>query len=120
MIVNNVIAGMIDENIQEAWDAEQVRFIHEAATDAQKKELFAKVRSGDVRVLFGSTPENGCRYKRTRQVNRCPQLRLPLVSLGCRTDFADIQNKKECGGNRQWQNHYLRNWAANMSGKGFN
>ena len=33
----------------------------------------------------------------------------------CRTDFADIQNKKECGGNRQWQNHYLRNWAANTS-----
>ncbi len=38
-------------------------------------------------------------------------------SDGCRTDFADIQNKKECGGNRQWLNHYLRNWAANMSGK---
>ena len=37
---------------------------------------------------------------------------------GCRTDFADIQNKKECGGNRQWQNHYLRNWAANTKGKG--
>ena len=35
----------------------------------------------------------------------------------CRTDFADIQNKKECGGNRQWQNHYLRNWAANTKGK---
>ena len=40
------------------------------------------------------------------------------VSFGCRTDFADIQNKKECGGNRQWQNHYLRNWAANTKGKG--
>ncbi len=40
-----------------------------------------------------------------------------LIS-GCRTDFADIQNKKECGGNRQWQNHYLRNWAANTKGKG--
>lgn len=39
-------------------------------------------------------------------------------SEGCRTDFADIQNKKECGGNRQWQNHYLRNWAANTKGKG--
>ena len=37
---------------------------------------------------------------------------------GCRTDFADIQNKKECGGNRQWQNHYLRNGAANTKGKG--
>ncbi|BDF09874.1 hypothetical protein CE91St49_33040 [Emergencia timonensis] len=39
-------------------------------------------------------------------------------SIRCRTDFADIQNKKECGGNRQWQNHYLRNWAANTKGKG--
>ena len=35
----------------------------------------------------------------------------------CRTDFADIQNKKECGGNRQWQRRFLRNWAANTSGK---
>lgn len=41
-----------------------------------------------------------------------------LLTIGCRTDFADIQNKKECGGNRQWQNHYLRNWAANTKGKG--
>lgn len=41
-----------------------------------------------------------------------------FLFTGCRTDFADIQNKKECGGNRQWQNHYLRNWAANTKGKG--
>ncbi len=41
-----------------------------------------------------------------------------MVINRCRTDFADIQNKKECGGNRQWQNHYLRNWAANTKGKG--
>jgi transposase-like protein len=40
-----------------------------------------------------------------------------IMAKGCRTDFADIQNKKECGGNRQWQNHYLKNWAANTSGK---
>ncbi len=38
---------------------------------------------------------------------------------GCRTDFADIQNKKECGGNRQWQNHYLRNWAANTKARDY-
>ena len=38
--------------------------------------------------------------------------------LGCRTDFADIQNKKECGGNRQWQRQFLRKWAANTKGKG--
>jgi len=47
--------------------------------------------------------------------NRCDGY---LEGNGCRTDFADIQNKKECGGNRQWQNHYLRNWAANTKGKG--
>lgn len=45
-------------------------------------------------------------------------MRTVISSNGCRTDFADIQNKKECGGNRQWQNHYLRNWAANTKGKG--
>ena len=39
--------------------AEQIRFIHEATTDAQKKELFAKVRSGEVRALLGSTPKMG-------------------------------------------------------------
>lgn len=38
---------------------EQVAFIHEANTDARKKELFAKVRSGQVRVLMGSTFKMG-------------------------------------------------------------
>ena len=38
---------------------EQVAFIHEAKTDVQKKELFAKVRSGQVRVLIGSTQKMG-------------------------------------------------------------
>lgn len=38
---------------------EQVIFIHEAKTDLQKKELFAKVRSGQVRVLIGSTQKMG-------------------------------------------------------------
>ena len=38
---------------------EQVVFIHEAKTDIQKKELFAKVRSGQVHVLIGSTQKTG-------------------------------------------------------------
>ena len=38
---------------------EQVAFIHNANTDVQKKELFAKVRSGQVRVLIGSTSKMG-------------------------------------------------------------
>ena len=39
--------------------AEQVTFIHNANTDVRKKELFAKVRSGQVRVLLGSTFKMG-------------------------------------------------------------
>ena len=38
---------------------EQIAFIHEAHTEAQKAELFAKVRSGQVRVLLGSTQKMG-------------------------------------------------------------
>lgn len=38
---------------------EQVAFIHEAATEVKKAELFAKVRSGQVRILLGSTPKLG-------------------------------------------------------------
>ena len=33
----------------------------------------------------------------------------PIEYKRCWTDFADIQNKKECGGNRQWQRRFLRN-----------
>ena len=38
---------------------EQIAFIHEANTEARKKELFAKVRAGQVRVLMGSTFKMG-------------------------------------------------------------
>ena len=38
---------------------EEIAFIHEANSDKQKDELFAKVRKGDVRVLLGSTQKMG-------------------------------------------------------------
>ena len=38
---------------------EQIAFIHEANTENRKKELFSKVRSGQVRVLMGSTFKMG-------------------------------------------------------------
>ena len=55
----NVYDDMREKLIRRGIPAEQVRFIHEANTDAQKKELFAKVRSGEVRILFGSTQKMG-------------------------------------------------------------
>ena len=38
---------------------QEVAFIHAADTEAKKKELFAKVRSGQVRILMGSTQKMG-------------------------------------------------------------
>ena len=38
---------------------EEIAFIHDANTETQKKELFGKVRSGQVRVLLGSTAKMG-------------------------------------------------------------
>ena len=55
----NVYDDMREKLIARGIPAEQIRFIHEATTDSQKKELFGKVRSGEVRVLFGSTPKMG-------------------------------------------------------------
>ena len=55
----NVYDDIREKLIARGIPAEQVRFIHEATTDAQKKELFGKVRSGEVRVLLGSTQKMG-------------------------------------------------------------
>lgn len=55
----NVYDDIREKLIARGIPAEQIRFIHEATSDAQKKELFAKVRSGEVRVLLGSTPKMG-------------------------------------------------------------
>lgn len=38
---------------------EQIAFIHEADSETKKKELFSKVRQGDIRVLIGSTSKMG-------------------------------------------------------------
>ena len=45
--------------IAQGMPADQIAFIHEANTEVRKKELFAKVRSGQVRVLLGSTAKMG-------------------------------------------------------------
>ena len=45
--------------IAQGMPAEQIAFIHEAKTEVQKKELFSKVRTGQVRVLLGSTSKMG-------------------------------------------------------------
>ena len=45
--------------IAQGMPADQIAFIHDANTEVRKKELFAKVRTGQVRVLLGSTAKMG-------------------------------------------------------------
>ena len=55
----NVYDDIRDKLVEKGVPAHEVVFIHEANTEVRKKELFAKVRSGDVRVLIGSTAKCG-------------------------------------------------------------
>ena len=45
--------------IKGGMPAEQIAFIHDADTEKRKEELFSKMRSGQVRVLIGSTAKMG-------------------------------------------------------------
>jgi hypothetical protein len=54
-VYEDIRSKLIDHGIP----AEQIAFIHDANTEAKKKELYAKVRSGQVRVLMGSTFKMG-------------------------------------------------------------
>ena len=55
----NVYDDLKSKLIKAGMPPEQIAFIHDADSDAQKKELFAKVCSGQVRVLIGSTQKMG-------------------------------------------------------------
>jgi N12 class adenine-specific DNA methylase len=57
--VFNVYDDIRNKLVEMGMPKHQVAFIHEANTEVRKKELFAKVRSGDVRVLLGSTAKCG-------------------------------------------------------------
>ena len=55
----NVYDDMKQKLMAQGVPPEEIAFIHDAKTEAQKAELFAKVRKGQVRVLLGSTAKMG-------------------------------------------------------------
>ena len=55
----NVYDDVKSKLIGRGVPAEEIAFIHDADTEAKKKELFQKVRAGQVRVLLGSTQKMG-------------------------------------------------------------
>ena len=54
-VYNSIREKLLQKGIPE----NEVAFIHDANTEVKKDELFKKVRSGDVRVLLGSTSKMG-------------------------------------------------------------
>ena len=54
-VYNDLKKKLVAEGIPE----EEIAFIHDAKTEQKKKELFAKVRGGEVRILMGSTAKMG-------------------------------------------------------------
>ena len=55
----NVYDDLRKKLIEKGIPAEEIAYIHAAETEAKKKELFGKVRSGQIRVLLGSTQKMG-------------------------------------------------------------
>ncbi len=54
-VYDDIKAKLLASGVPEA----EIAFIHDADTEAKKKDLFAKVRTGQVRVLLGSTQKMG-------------------------------------------------------------
>ena len=54
-VYNSIREKLLQKGIPE----NEIAFIHDANTEVKKDELFKKVRSGDVRVLLGSTSKMG-------------------------------------------------------------
>ena len=65
----------------------EIAYIHDAKTEAQKKDLFTKVRAGQVRVLLGSTQRMGAG-------TNCQQKLVALHHLDCPWRPADLQQRE--------------------------
>ena len=65
----------------------EIAYIHNTKSEAQKKDLFAKVRSGQVRILLGSTQRMGAG-------TNCQQKLIALHHLDCPWRPADLQQRE--------------------------
>ena len=83
----NVYDALHDELLTMGIPANEIAYIHNAKTEAQKKELFGKVRSGQVRVLIGSTQKMGAG-------TNVQQRLIALHHLDCPWRPADLQQRE--------------------------
>ena len=83
----NVYDDLRDKLIAKGIPPEQIAYVHSANTEAQKKELFGKVRSGQIRVLIGSTQKMGAGTNVQRKL-------VALHHLDCPWRPSDLQQRE--------------------------
>ncbi len=111
-VYNDIRKKLIQRGVPES----EIKFIHEADTEAKKQELFKKVRRGEVRILIGSTQKMGAGTNVQNKIIVSHDIDCPWRPSDVGQILRTFKIKK-CGGNRQWQNHYLRKWAADTKGR---
>ena len=82
----NVYEDIRSKLIARGVPPEEIAFIHDAGTEVKKKELFAKVRAGQVRVLIGSTAKMGAG-------TNCQDRLIALHDLDCPWRPGDLEQR---------------------------
>jgi N12 class adenine-specific DNA methylase/adenine-specific DNA methylase len=83
----NVYDALRDKLIAQGIPTDEIEYIHSAGTEAKKKELFGKVRSGQIRVIIGSTQKMGAG-------TNVQQRLIALHHLDCPWRPADLQQRE--------------------------
>ena len=83
----NVYDDLRKKLIEKGIPAEEIAYIHSADTEVKKKELFGKVRSGQIRVLIGSTQKMGAG-------TNCQRKLIALHHADCPWRPADLQQRE--------------------------
>lgn len=83
----NVYDALRDKLMEMGIPKEEIAYIHSASTEAAKKELFGKVRSGQIRVLIGSTQKMGAG-------TNVQQKLIALHHLDCPWRPSDLQQRE--------------------------
>ena len=82
-VYDDIRAKLLELGIPE----NEIAYIHDAKSEAQKKDLFGKVRTGQVRVLLGSTQRMGAG-------TNCQQKLIALHHLDCPWRPSDLQQRE--------------------------
>ena len=82
-VYDDIRAKLLELGIPE----NEIAFIHNAKSEVQKKDLFGKVRSGQVRILLGSTQRMGAG-------TNCQQKLIALHHLECPWRPSDLQQRE--------------------------